>query len=744
MSTEVKALLKINPYSRESSLNLSGTLRESEFIGKIYQEYDDTIEKNIYFNQDFRKSIIEVINSKHSHVLLMHLVGYAGSGKTTYIRKVIYDLSKQIKLIYYNFSYQKTHTVLVNTIITGLIDSYELIDKKPPELSINQLDLSSFDLQNHKGFRRLLTGIYNDLYNIKQKRIDRVELKEKFYRQITRYISALSHDEKVKQLLTLDFIFTLLFEQNACIPGKKVMVFFDNLDSMDDERLEEEFFHNICWFVESVDDFYDANSKLFFEKNCENIGLLTVLTTRLSTALHHQDKLDSEFRIGAPVYCRMAIPEAFYNTTKILRKRIKYLLEVHKDFSSTTRKLLFTLSEFLRIELCHQFTREFVNMNYNVLVDRYIDILENAESRNTVLKTSSFISANKFSSDMKYFITKSISTYVFLSVLFRSGVFSNKPNNSSKIIVESVESSRISLFKMLLTFINERCGYCTLAEIRDGFPIYYTDQELADCLYRLSEAKRDKVRRMITFYNLMPKTKDDVLAVLCDSRKDTIGVSICISGQCFIDYIAVNFDFILLSNRISVQQNTQKLLYLEPLFLNSQISDIEAQIRIVICSLKKMADNEKEFATKLVDEYNIRGSDYRCSNYNYTTKDREIKNKMSYSPYYAIKSGFKQSHTARAVFSCVGYVERLRRALLFQNANSEDKVEEINYVFVKIISELLTVYNQLPDMLKSERQDHAFKGLKDKTLEISSQRYRDNTVEIEIGGSLSQEVKRQN
>jgi hypothetical protein len=120
------------------------------------------------------------------------------------------------------------------------------------------------------------------------------------------------------------------------------------------------------------------------------------------------------------------------------------------------------------------------------------------------------------------------------------------------------------------------------------------------------------------------------------------------------------------------------------------------------------------------------------TSFNYRSRNRDYGEKIGNNiPSYSIRTGFKQSHTARLVFSCVGYIEWYRRYMIEGIELDDMQLSDINKSLITKITKLLDIYRDSPPYLKTKRQDNAEKTLRSSISVIIRNFYSDKVTSIE-------------
>ena len=748
MKSELAALLTMNPFSEETSINRDHTLTEDYFLSELYVSPDLQIDKNVLFERSFTETFLSTMQMKHQHVALWHFVGYAGSGKTTYLSSILYNLKAKCETLRLDFFHlREDRNEFICNEIGGKLDNIirKCVENNTSytaylKTQIEQMNLESlYFINKNIDLAELLKGIIkyclNDSMNESDKNIRSSPYQ--YIRNYTKYYSSKDTESELASILLAVLFFVLFTTSRLNNSNRTIVLFFDNLDTIEEYNKEVEFINTIYWLTLRFDEFYSKNSIQIGLKE-KPINLQMIMVTRKSTALRHSRYI-KDHRKGVSIYYKAEMPTVFFNHQEILENRIMKAKstqnELHFSGKGDYDKFV-KLVDFFDFGICYQFTRELVNMNYDHLVKRFLDIIYEDNLFDIFLKTKDLLKNTSEQQICYSRIIKHACVFsMYMQVFFMNDLFSPNIENVSKVVVESLSSSRTSLSRLILTYIIERGGYCSLHELNESMLLVdYTQQEIAICLYALSEAKRDIWRRLIAFVDFLPSSVNDILNAVENDKNVSIGIEICISGNIYIDSVITHFEFISCIGNYDRRKNSNYKTQL-PLFLYADSHDNRwiAVIDAVIETIRNQNMLEIEFSKTVIKNFDISQNAFLSTSYNYMTKKQSYGNTIDNTePYYSVRAGLKQSQTARLVFSSVGYIERFRKYMLNRNKIEDSRIVETNKLLTNRISGLLSIYSESPESLRNSRQDSVNERLMNSIRIIETNNFNDMETAIEI------------
>lgn len=249
-------LLLATPFTKEPRLNFNKQLSERLFFEKIYADSDTVNDNNIISsNRVFENQIYEALkaaDNKYAKVDLIHVEGYAGCGKTTFIHHLLWrkygDKPTHTSII--DFEGEKEVAEPMLDAISAKISEYFSGNEKKDFLK----DIGQFELRRfHTETIDLCKVLFNYICSI-QSMINKDKIISLLKYQQQSFESA---KEYMYYLLVVDFLWNLSTYQDDL--DSPLIIIFDNVDSVYDQEQEKLFVTVLNEFINDCNFFYGMN-----------------------------------------------------------------------------------------------------------------------------------------------------------------------------------------------------------------------------------------------------------------------------------------------------------------------------------------------------------------------------------------------------------------------------------------------------------------------------------------------------
>lgn len=688
--------------------------------------YADVEEKSIVLLRDNRRQLMDLDyllktwdRSQESCVILIE--GFAGCGKSTLVQ---YILLNQLKTFKYNYSFFNYDLEAQNDIIThddkGEVikrsSIYEAIKKSFFEqfiktIKINKNVFNDFSYllklcREYQQFDKLyfdyyITDTFEEISLLIEESVEKNEklITKNLWKQTSQISSSTC-------VLALDYLFRLAMYKNRMLD--KLYVCYDNLDAIEDADDLKNFDDDLVRFSWFIDYFIIlAQRKQFFLKQ-SNPHFVILATYRKITAVmaNISDKAYREVMVdkyagpncGESVYHIDAT--SIYSYGKIVAKRKQYFSNYFKiapNISKEAKKeLLKELSSWNKLNqtlaIMHNRYSCLWNKNYRTCSQianelykkstyqfyQYVDHIE-ASTMNDGYCTSEDIEGNNIL--CSYYGGSAILLSSICKVFHSHHIWDRflflVPLNT-----DGPSYKKVSFSRMILTYIYNCPEPVTFEDLfntfcKNGlFPYTKLCKILANMLARNTDGVW---RRPIYYYSneymLPTKTEDIEKVFLKECRQLTDGTAashnyefiLCDSGRSYVERLMQEFEFF--SNRLS---NKNK-----PLYLYTEIAEIEAVVNSVYLSVLRCCENMGEFRKKYIEATGITAEKYLSLPIHPTTN-------ITHS---------SQLHTERIIFSHIAYLNNVRLYYLNEAVMPTfPERKKYNKTFVSFIEKYLNLY----------------------------------------------------
>lgn len=746
MITDCKNLLQATPYVKKTRRNFDFNLTKTLFFENLYAERSKKPEfaaENDLFDNKI-KQIIKDLYNKFGKVSLIHIAGYAGCGKTTYIHHLLWTLRDDIGIYdVIDFESCKRASEPIISRIARLLykkyDIYALIEyfKK----------IASLSLYNVNRFRDQIPILKEFTERIERLVVDSKGLTENSYRILLEifendYIdkNCDGSDKRTKKrkfvsfLLFVEFVL-LLFDRFRNTDDNSMFLVIDNADSLSNLSEESLLLEAIREFDNDCNYFFGwnlENDGLFYEKRVSDVlkqtKLSIIFTTRVATISKYESlEPDWETIDG---WASVRFPTHYYDHKEIIDHRIEYYLGLEKSGSeiSENLQLIKKLTEIAYHN--YNFMRLF-NGNYRICVDKICTIMSMVQ-KNQIRELLKLYSERGGNPDAieganGYFLSLVLS--VFKDDNVYSEVLDLSPCRKDGII---------SLSRIILTILREKGDRCSLLDLLELLnPIGYNSIRVCTQVWKLSEVSRNHGwRRLLLFDVKVPSNLEDLKKQAANYEHGDRNVAnytelvICAAGQAYMEFVIPHFEFMLSRHELGVGTSTRSRY--QPLFsvsseeIISNVSDkviyrFDKKIERVYKDVEDCCYNSVTFAEEVQKYFNLTRSEYISStyyNYHPVGWDHDV--------------GPKQSYESRLIFRHVGYIEKYRCYLLekWRDFPLASRID-INSRLVGWIVKYLKLYKNSYKCYQTESQNTAANELLKFATIISESGFTDFQTRIE-------------
>lgn len=741
---ECEHLLQATPYTKETRKSFNCNLTKKMFFEYLYAERSRKPEfaaENDLFDNRIEQVRKDLYN-KFSKVSMVHIAGYAGCGKTTYIHHLLWSLRDEIGIYdVIDFeSCKRASEPFINRAARLIYKKYnadELLDYFEK--------INSFALYNVNRFREQIPLLMEFARRMEVQLTEKVAVTENSYRILldlfeNDYINEQNDGRTAKRkfvsfLLFLEFVL-LLFDRFRETVDNPMFLVIDNADSL--SNLSEE-----SLLLEAIREF-ENDCNYFFGWNIENDGVFNgkkvsdilkntklsmFFTTRIATIRKYESLEPDWEKIDG--WTSVRFPANYYDHKAIIDHRIKYFLNLEDPASKLAEemRLVKRLSEVAYHN--YNFMRLF-NGNYRICVDKICSILNMAQKIQVrellKLYTEKSDNPDAIEGANGYFLS------MVLTVFKDDGVYSEVLDLSP-----CRKDGTISLSRIVITILREKGDRCSLLDLLELLtPIGYSAIKICTQVWKLSEISRNHGwRRLLLFDVIVPSNLEELKkqAIIYDKGDRNIAnyseLVICTAGQAYMEFVVPHFEFMLSRHELGV--GTSAHIKYQPLFAGSSEQNISSSYGKVLyrfdkkieCVFKDVEDccyNSVTFADQVQKHFQLTRGEYINStyyNYHPVGWDHDV--------------GPKQSYESRLIFRHVGYIEKYRCYLLSKRKELPfvQRVD-INRRLVGWIVKYLKLYKNPYKCYQTEAQNIAADALLDLARKISDSQFTDFATRIEL------------
>ena len=746
---QLQYLLEATPFSIFKEKNFSNRLSEKTFFDEIYVPGGKhpgldprQAAEIINFENGIRNAITEFGN-EHARVSLIHIKGYGGCGKTTFVHFFLRELKRQYHYHTDFLDYEKAKNAEAPLI--RKITDYFLDMKRDVEETYTFLyEVSRKKILNMDQFEDTCPMIKQLSDNIRNLWKDKKAAYYESRTELERCLSAIkqSYDEPNQFMLFLLVVWLLLrVHDDLCAKRNTyhpVITVIDNVDSM--EPLSEEMrvipalrkFTDCCsvFFVDNIgnENRYGGN---IIGKVFEKSKFVYILTTRLVTARRYSVLGSYRGNENQHEWADFEIPENYYDHEEIVRKRVEFFKKLEEmNPNSQKIKSLEDVMTIASVVYRVPIFKKLFNGNIRYCFSMICYIAAHTDMLRLIQKCNN-LEKREYARESGEGIN-GIVLNIILKRFKSTGIYDTKLH-----LTECCPDGKVSCSRLILTILREKDDSCSMYDLFEYlYPIFPLD-DICKCVFDLSEEGREVWRRLLTFDKIFPSTVDNLIRQAEhfsrgeDERSQYSNIVMTTAGKTYIEQIVPHFEFML--SRHSKDITSMINVRNQPLFADDslemtridgeRIYRFDKTIKTVFDDVKDCCHNAYVFGTKLVEEKKIVSfSEYLTTPYNYRAVDR------------AEVPGARQSYESRLIFRHISYIERYRMYLLKKNALKDKLVlVDVNKRLIGWISAYLGLYDSLDRSLQTERQDEAAIQLMDRISIIERQKYMDFTTRIEVG-----------
>lgn len=736
-------LLKATPYTKETNDNFDNSLDKKIFFKNLYTDRNSYVEyeseNNVFDNKI--NSALRNLNNKYAKVSMIHISGYGGCGKTTYIHHLLWVLKDNVG-VYDVIDYEGCNTACEPFInrISRLIYRFYQID-----ILLEYLDMvTSHSLYNINRFR-MQVPILKKFTELVKKEKQQKKLTENDYRVILEKYEVNFVGEKLDNksrkekeylsfLLFLEFLL-LLFDRFMKDDENPMILVVDNIDSLSDMSEEmillpvlKEFENNCNYFFGWNIDSEEVFNKKRVSDILERTKLSMFFTTRVATIKRYEIIEPDWERING--WLSITFPEHYYDHKEIIEKRISYYLNnfTIDDYICDELKNVKKLSEIAYRN--SNFMRLF-NGSYRVCVERICWIVSNIERSQIEEMFELYAKRTKNKDSIEG--TNGYFLYMILAVFKSEKIYQEKLNLSI-----CSKDGKISISRIILTILREKGGDCSFYDLLELLtPLGYDAQEICTQVWNLCEISRSNAwRRLLVFDVIIPANINELRTQAVNYQRGDRNVEnyselvLCTAGKAYMEFVVPHFEFIL--SRLEPGDFKVRNRKFEPLFSKSseikindkskKIYGFDIKIGIVLKAVEECCYNSVIFAKKVEELLSINHEQYiNTTFYNY------------HSVGWNNEAGYKQSYESRLIFRHIGYIEKYRCYLLCKDQfeNMYEKIE-INKRLVCWIIRYIKLYMDPQKCYQTEGQNIVANKLLEFAHIIKKSEYLDFNTRIEL------------
>lgn len=724
-------LLEATPFHKENRLNFSRQLTPEYFFKNLYVESDMVTDGDATTsNRQFYEEIQNVINNTenpYAKVDLIHIEGYAGCGKSTFVHHLLWKLKwddneeyvhdftgeKKVEDMYISLLSKRIYKDIINE--TGILERMR--------------DIDQFEIRCFGDTKKFIENV------ITKMKMSAIKSETEIGRYLNELPLVVDYGMRLKQMIEFDFLWSFI-EKILQGNSKQLYVVFDNVDSISDLDEERVLVNSLKNFVNECNYFFSMNlnnTGFFCEKSISDIisktKMICFLTTRIITTQKYFELEPDLEHVYGWFSCRM--PEDYYSHSRIISHRIEHYRELeNNNLDSRTLKVLSDMQLASDIFYKVSIFKRLFNGNIRYCLYCLRDMVNNEKKKQLIEECRNLYETLDDAVDG----ATEIVLAMVLEYLKEGKVYSEK-----LMLQGTGQNEKVSLSRIVLTILREKGGRCSFWDLLNQLKDFWEIKEICEVIYALSEANRKIWRRLLVFNSKFPDSLDKLekQAESFQTGENDISLyselGICAAGSIYIESVLPRFEFIMSRHGENIN-NLEKPDY-QPLFCESSEECInkratsemykyrfERKIDRVFGDVKKHCEKSMRFSKEVMNKFGLNEDEYISGtyyNYQSVNKDGTL--------------GNKQSYESRLIFSHIGYIERYRRYLLQKKRNNGITIlQDINERIVKRIKRYLLLYNNADYCLPTERQNEAADYLMRQIKKIENQEYNDFVTKIEI------------
>ncbi len=734
-SSSIEYLLKATPYSKEPRVNFDYELDKETFHTQLYADrvrHGTHANANDMFDRKVEKAFRE-LNNRFAKVSVLHVSGYAGCGKTTYVHHLLWtkrDIIGTYDVVDYEgcnravepFIVRISHLVATYGNAMALCDYFDLVVKE------GIFETIRFS-QQIPSLERLSTLMRAALLTGKTKKSSIRALLTKFEREFT------DETDYMCFLLFLELML-LLYDKISDDRSRPIVWVIDNSDSMSVLAEEAKLLSTFTRFANDCNYFFGDNLRndasfggRQVREVCGETKLLVIFTTRMATAGRYQTIHPDWEDIAGWTDARL--PEFYYDHEQILLRRIEYYQNSEPYNRSETMDDLMRVRNLTHIAYHSKRFMRLFNGNVRTCIERLCGIA--VEYPPAMIEE--LIGLYKNAPDYQ---GGTDGANGFLLCLLLDTFKQEKLYETKLDLSNWNEDGLISLSRIVLTILHEKGGRCSMLDMfKLLVPLGFGSARIASTVWNLCEEGRKVWRRLLVFDMVIPYRIGDLerQAQMFDEGDWDTGryseIVLCTAGRAYMEYVVPHFEF-MLSRHDSNSSAVRDEGY-QPLFCSESEKNVtneteavryqfEAKIDTVFSDVRGCCRNSVLFAERAMKSFAMSQEEYISGsffNYHKDSWDGEV--------------GTKQSYESRLIFQHIGYIERYRMYLL--NSHREDADEylrDVNKRLVTRIIRYLVLYRDAFRCLGSRSLDYVANELMALAREIERSGFSDFSTRIEL------------
>ena len=346
-------LLEATPFHKDPRINFLGKLTPDIFFKEFYVDSIDISEESqdrsiLKFTKGFNDTLDATTDNPYAKVDMIHIEGYGGCGKTTFIRHLLWSKFNDYSLKYV-IDFAGTQHV-ENVYIFALS---KLIYE-------NFYYSKTLDLEELKNIKLFETRCFGNVFKLIVDFVDELKkLEAKSFLSeddiITLFLSFKdAHKDDLENgyiRFLLRFYFIIQMMENINMGNKPIIIVLDNVDSIDNIEEERNFVLELKQFIIDCNYFFGLNANnnnLLHNRTISEIiekyKMICFLTTRIVTFRKIVEfHPDMEELYG---WKSFKFPKNYFNHVSIINKKIDYYLSNKEELSERKHLELTQLKSF--------------------------------------------------------------------------------------------------------------------------------------------------------------------------------------------------------------------------------------------------------------------------------------------------------------------------------------------------------------------------------------------------------------
>ena len=726
-------LLKATPYSKENTVNFGEDLDKETFFSCLYSERDKrngNIENDLFDNKV--ATAMQDLGNEFAKVSILHISGYAGCGKTTYLHHLLWKMRGDIgryDVIDYEGSLRAIDPFVERTAF--LLGEYYDLD-----IVCDFIDaIIEENLFVSVRFRNLFPFLreFRDMLKYCSKGQD--SDKDSLYNLIYAFENHFKNQGVFLRFLFIIDFFLLLLDRFLKERNSPMVLVIDNSDSMSDLSEEQTLLPTMMDFSKDCNYFFVSNHKrntVFLDKTvaqvCKSTKLQIIFTTRIATERRYETVYPDLETYTA--WTSIKLPENYYNHKDVITKRINFYLSQEKVEGAVSKKLK-QIKKLTNVAYHNSHFMKLFNGSMRVCVERLCSVIE--DYPNEIVQEVINLYDQASGGSEAYEGAVGFFLALILDSFKHAGVYHSKLD-----LCPCRKDGTVTLSRIILTILREKGGRCSLLDMFQILtPLGFSSEEIATTIWNLCEEKREIWRRLLLFEMHVPTKAQKFInqATLFDhGNRDVEAYSelvMCTAGNAYLEFVLPHFEF--MQSRHDMNGSIIDLKY-QPLYADSSEELVKTkeglQYRFEL-KIKRMFDDVSDCC------YNSSFFAYRVMDYRGYSREEYLN--QSFFNYHSIGwdggPSPKQSYESRLIFRHITYIEKYRRFLLSKHfKDSKETKVDISKRLIGLIKNYLLLYQNRDIVFQTPYQDKAATELLEIIKNIEKSQYTDYTTKIETKG----------